>query len=283
MHTYWAFFFRRLCESANRSHRNTDGHEHVCSLKECSLWKQKPSDIFHVRNKFTSFATFAKISHSPFRTVPITFETTLFLDLSCYEMSVESKDTVKRALEKGEYSICDKADSASADCWSNYDRIQDGEGVIKPFVRCRGCSNLLAYDSKKNGTSSLAYHAKNCRHKSSNCNRNIAMMFALPSASASNVSSETKRSVTDALARLCASDMRPFEIANGVGFEHFCQTILDIGRRSGNRVEARQLIPDSTTVSRRVQSMAEGEYLFKVHARFFLRRGEERLRLISLC
>jgi hypothetical protein len=64
-------------------------------------------------------------------------------------MSAESKDTVKKALEKGEYSLCGKADIATADCWNNYDRIQDGQGVIKPFVRCRQCSNLFAHDSKK--------------------------------------------------------------------------------------------------------------------------------------
>jgi hypothetical protein len=81
--------------------------------------------------------------------------------------------------------------------------------------------------------------------------------------STSKISSETKRSITDALAGFCALDMRPFEIVNGSGFEQFCQTILDIGRRSSDRIEACQLIPDSTTVSRRVQSMAEGTNVSK--------------------
>lgn len=115
-------------------------------------------------------------------------------------MSVNSKKAVKQALEKGEYSLCEKADCASADCWSNYDRIRDGQGVIQPFVRCRQCLILLAYDSKKNGTSSLTYHAKNCRHSAPNANRSIAVMLAR--SAASSISSETKRSVTEALATL---------------------------------------------------------------------------------
>lgn len=45
----------------------------------------------------------------------------------------------------------------------------------------------------------------------------------------SNVSAETKRLVTEALAKMCAKDIRPFEIVASSGFEQFSQTLLDIG------------------------------------------------------
>ena len=174
-------------------------------------------------------------------------------------MSGISKETITRALEKGDYSLSPKPDSATAQWWTCFDRIQDEERRFLNFVRCRRCSSLLAYDSKKTGSSSLRTHAKSCRIPPPNTTRSIITMLA--QSTASNVSAETKRLATEALARLCAEDMRPFEIVNGSGFEYFCQTLLEIGRKSKDRIDASSLLPDPTTVSRRIQSMAEGERL----------------------
>ena len=172
-------------------------------------------------------------------------------------MSSESKDFIKRAIEKGDYKICPKADTASAEWWSTFDRIRDTQGNLKPFVRCRRCLNLLAYDPRKTGTSSLSAHNKTCRATPPDSNQSIITMLERPQPA--TVSLETKRVLTDSLARLCAQDMRPFEIVIGGGFEHLCQTLLDIGRKNKDRIEARALLPDPTTISRRVQSIAEGE------------------------
>ena len=84
-------------------------------------------------------------------------------------------------------------------------------------------------------------------------------MFGGPTTS--NVSSETKRLVTEALAEMCAKDIRPFESVAGSGFKHFCQTLLDIGQKSKDYTDAQSLVTDPTTVSRHLQSMAEGKIL----------------------
>lgn len=182
-------------------------------------------------------------------------------------MNSISKETVIRALEKGDYSLYSKPDSAIAGWWEFFDRIRDEEEKIVPFVRCRRCCSLLAYDSKKTGTSSLSTHAKMCRAPPPNSNHNIATMFGRSTTTTSPVSADTKRLVSEALAQMCAEDMRPFEIVAGSGFEHFCQILLDIGRKSKDYISISCLLPDPTTVSRRLQVLADGEnlqYLFSV-------------------
>ena len=84
-------------------------------------------------------------------------------------------------------------------------------------------------------------------------------MFA--SQSTTTIPAETKRVVTEALAQMCAKDIRPFEIVKGAGFESFCQTLLDIGRKSKERIDAQFLLPDPTTISRRIHSLVEAKIL----------------------
>lgn len=172
-------------------------------------------------------------------------------------MSGISKEALARALDKGDYSLHPKPDSASAEWWPIFDRIRDEEGKIVAFVRCRRCFSLLAYDSKKTGTSSLSTYAKTCRAPLPNSSRNIATMFGR--STISNVSADTKRLVTEALARMCAEDMRPFEIVTGSGFEHLCQT-LALGTRTviilctklptDQRIEIRHVFRNSGRVGR---------------------------------
>jgi hypothetical protein len=181
-------------------------------------------------------------------------------------MNTISKETVIRALEKGDYSLYSKSASATAVWWEFFDRIRNEEEKIVPFVRCRRCCSVLAFDSKKTGTSSLSTHAKMCRAPPPNSNHNIATMLGR-STTTSPVSADTKRLVSEALAQMCAEDIRPFEIVAGSGFEYFCQTLLDIGRKSKDYISISCLLPDPTTVSRRLQVLADGEnlqYLFSV-------------------
>ena len=118
---------------------------------------------------------------------------------------------------------------------------------------------MLAYDQKKTGTSSLSSHAESCRVLQSENNQNIVQM--LQRQTPSNVSAEMKRVVTEALAMMCATDIRPFEIAAGSGFTSFCQTLLDIGRKNREYIDSQSLLPDPTTISRRLQLLAESKLL----------------------
>ena len=63
-------------------------------------------------------------------------------------MSDVSKEFVKNALAKGDYSLYPKSDWYTAEWWSTFDRIRDKEGNTMAFVQCHRCLSLLAYDPR---------------------------------------------------------------------------------------------------------------------------------------
>ena len=84
--------------------------------------------------------------------------------------------------------------------------------VIKKEIQWLLFSVVVAclYSPMIQGTSSLSTHAKSCHATQPNSNHNIMTMFSGPTTF--NVSAETKRLITEALAEMCAKDIRPFEI-----------------------------------------------------------------------
>lgn len=78
------------------------------------------------------------------------------------------------------------------------------------------------------------------------------------------VSADAKRSFIEACAKFCSFDLRPFEIIHGNGFTVLCQSLLDIAYENSCRINASDLIPDPTTISRRVRGLAEGIRTFTV-------------------
>jgi hypothetical protein len=68
-----------------------------------------------------------------------------------------------KAFAKGDYCLSLKPQSATAEWWTLFDRIQDKEKRFLNFPRYRCCCSFLSYDSKRTGTSSLSAHAKSCR------------------------------------------------------------------------------------------------------------------------
>ena len=55
---------------------------------------------------------------------------------------------------------------------------------------------------------------------------------------------------------MCAIDIRPFSIVEGIGFRKFAEKLIAIGAKYGN-VSADDLLPSARTVSRHVYSEAE--------------------------
>ncbi|CAF0975680.1 unnamed protein product, partial [Rotaria sordida] len=53
--------------------------------------------------------------------------------------------------------------------------------------------------------------------------------------------------------------MRSFNSVNGRGVEALVQTLLDIAHSSTHQIKASDILSDSTTISRRVQSVAHDE------------------------
>ena len=67
--------------------------------------------------------------------------------------------------------------------------------------------------------------------------------------------------MTTALADLCAVDLRPFAIVQGKGFHNFVQVILDIAVAHNKRLDAKELLPDETTVKRNTSGQCSGRFL----------------------
>jgi len=71
---------------------------------------------------------------------------------------------VRKRITSGELSLA-KSDGKS-EVWNNFKLVLDSEKTCIGFVECIKCSALLAYDSKKTGTSSLNRHMKKaCQHR----------------------------------------------------------------------------------------------------------------------
>ena len=56
--------------------------------------------------------------------------------------------------------------------------------------------------------------------------------------------------MTTALVNLCAEDLCPFAIVQGKDFQKFVQVILDIAIAHNKRLDAKELLPDETTIKR---------------------------------
>ncbi len=67
-----------------------------------------------------------------------------------------------------------------------------------------------------------------------------------------------KSSFTEACAKFCSFDLHPFETVNSHGFQILCQSLLDLAHHNPHRIEAADIIPNPTTISRRVNKLAEG-------------------------
>ena len=79
------------------------------------------------------------------------------------------------------------------------------------------------------------------------------MSHPLPKSSAGAIE---KDQILEKLTLMCARDLRPFNIVQGVGFREFAECCVAIGATHG-RVDIDSLLPDRTSISRRVGEIAE--------------------------
>lgn len=113
---------------------------------------------------------------------------------------------------------------------------QAGRENIK-FVKCKDCSAVYSFQPSS-GTSTLINHKciDEYTHKPSRAQ---------------------KDKISEAAPEMCLQDLRPYKLVDGDGFQKFIQAILDVQFNSDKRLPAQELVPHSTTVGRRVHSMAE--------------------------
>jgi hypothetical protein len=81
------------------------------------------------------------------------------------------------------------------------------------------------------------------------------------------LSADDKHLVTTACSKYCAYDLRSFNSVNGDGFQQLCQVLLNLGYKYGAAKlpspSVESLLPDPTSVSRRIKTLAT-EYRLKL-------------------
>jgi len=77
-----------------------------------------------------------------------------------------------------------------------------------------------------------------------------------------------KSDIADVDIVMCATDIRPFDIVEGAGFQQFCRKILQIGKKYRDGIDIKQLLPAPRTVARHVPDMKakmKDELIHKLH------------------
>ncbi|CAF3544451.1 unnamed protein product [Rotaria sp. Silwood1] len=169
-------------------------------------------------------------------------------------MSNSDKDSIRKRLDSGEYKSCDKSTTASAEWWKSFNRIQDEKENIIPYVICIHCKSVLAYDSQKTSSKTLKLHFENCKSKLTITTPKITAHFT--SEKYNHVASKHIKKVLNECVKFCAYGMRSFNSVNGHGLEFLVQDLLHVAYSTDVKIKGSDIIPHSTTISRRVQSMA---------------------------
>lgn len=161
-------------------------------------------------------------------------------------------DKLKAKLANGELFKVPNA-SGKAALWNNFDIITNAENKPIGHVQCRNCSTILAYDSKKTGSSHLQRHVdRGCAVASASASQkqlSMSNFFSKP------VPANVKSQVTEKCVDFCCEDIRPFRTVAGPGFTKLAQELINIGATHG-RLSAEKVLPDPTTISRRCLDMA---------------------------
>lgn len=61
-------------------------------------------------------------------------------------------ETVKKNLTEGQFTVKDNVGHGNGAFWSAYQNILTNDGTCTNYIRCRFCSKVNKYDTKKNGT-----------------------------------------------------------------------------------------------------------------------------------
>jgi hypothetical protein len=165
-----------------------------------------------------------------------------------------SVEDIRRKIRKGIYTTVAK-DSARNELWKFFVCVAstvDGEVTKIPYVSCIRCNTVLTYNSKTDGTSHLRRHVDCCQSKSgsSSC-PGIGSFFK-----SIGVEASVKSGITEKCAEFACKDIRPFETVSGVGFIALAQSLINIEVKYV-QVSASDVLPHPTTVSRRVNDVAE--------------------------
>ncbi len=138
--------------------------------------------------------------------------------------------------------------NAVSDCWKSFQYVQtsenhpvtvSGASAESMLVRCKFCGLIKNFKSRS-GTKNLLEHHKACIKA-----RNKDQIFG-------TVTGNELEQMTHSFVQFCAIDLRPYHSAKGEGLSNLLQTALDIQHSRGERLNAKDLTPDPSTISRHV-------------------------------
>lgn len=119
--------------------------------------------------------------------------------------------------------------------------IKEDGTILDGFLYCQSCNNILKYSSKN--SSNLT------RHK---CCKSLKETKLLKT-----VTPDEKRAAIDACVAWVTEDCQTFSAMNGAGFRNIAKFLIKIGAKYGESIDIEDMLPDSTTVSRATQKIAD--------------------------
>lgn len=165
---------------------------------------------------------------------------------------------IMKNIENGVFRAIKKNKSRSK-IWDIFCQIEKDDGnVIEGVVLCEKCNHILKYNGKQ--TSNLIRHkcyiAQNC---------NVALK---------KIGDAEKQTFLLACSQWVVEDCRPFSAVDGEGFKKVVEALLTIGTKYGNHLDISDMVPDSITISRRINNIADEKRLkFKDELRMAIESG----------
>lgn len=165
----------------------------------------------------------------------------------------EHKTIIQNKIKTGECIL--ETHRGKSKVWDLFSKIiyANNDEVQLPkdtgYVCCTKCKTILTYSSSC-GVSHLNRHK--CQLNVNN--ERIDNFFA--KRNKPNIPSTVTIEAVNCCIKLCSLDIRPFEAVDGEGFRQLCQFLINTGARYG-KIDAADLMPHPTTVSRNCLKMAE--------------------------
>jgi hypothetical protein len=115
---------------------------------------------------------------------------------------VDVQNLINRKSDRITYS----SNSGSSKVWENF-VVVNIDGVSVHFVKCKTCNTALKWISK-DGTSGLSNHTQSCKSSRTSASLKLTEMPTFCNARKTTISEGVKSDLTDAVVRMCATDIR---------------------------------------------------------------------------
>lgn len=119
--------------------------------------------------------------------------------------------------------------------------LKEDETIVEGLVYCRTCRKLLKYSG----------------HQTSNLNRHKGCQALKQPEVLKTVAADDKKNAIDICTAWVTEDCRPFSAITGSGLVKLVKFFIKKGATYGENVDVNDLLPDPTTISRKVQKSAD--------------------------